>query len=145
MNKIIPLFAIVLLITACQKTVTVQCTTPAIVLQPEGFSASEWDTVITTVYSSGFRPPMVADTFIAKNLTDELLIKPEGFYRDYAIYLPSTNSLYRVYGILVFENTVERRKKGEYSECYDRVSLSLDNERIDIPADKGRVIVKLKK
>lgn len=145
MRKIIPLFALPLFIVSCQKTTTYQCTTPAIVLQQEGFTASEWDTVITTVYTSGFRPPMVADTFVAKSLTDELLIKPDGFQRDYAIYLPSVNKLYRVYGILVFENTQERTKKGDYSECYDRVSLSLENERIDIPANNGRIIVKLKK
>lgn len=126
--------------------VSYSCKVPAIVLQQEGFTATEWDTIITAVYEPLFQQPSVSDTFIATDITNELYITPDiNNPKDYAIFLPSVNRTFRVYDIGFFTN-YQQAPEGQQPDCYHDISLTLDSNRINnLETTTGRVYVQLKK
>ncbi|MBW7913083.1 MAG: hypothetical protein H3C54_05135, partial [Taibaiella sp.] len=94
-----------LLAIACNKPemASYSCKVPAIVLQQEGFSASEWDTIITTVYEPDFQYLIASDTFITTDITNELLVTPDIHSpKDFSVFLPSVNRVFLIYDIGFF-------------------------------------------
>lgn len=126
MNRIPLLLFLLLLLTACRKSQTYICSTPQILLQPEGFTEAEWDTVITRVYNPDFKEPYIADTFLATALDDVLLITPyTDDEKDFEVFLPSINKSYRLYDIVITPRT-EQGGKNDEPECYHDINMMLD-------------------
>lgn len=140
------LFLLLPAITSCRRTIVVTCTAPQIVLQQQGYTPSEWDTIITRVYDTGYQLPMVADTFVANNVTNELLISPDmAKPKDFLIFLPSVNRTYRLYDIKITPRTVTITK-GEQTTCYDDISFTLDSTVVSgLSVATGKVYAQLKK
>lgn len=122
------------------------CKVPAIVLQQEGFTATEWDTIITTVYEPDFLYPIASDTFITTDITNELLITPDIHSpKDFSIFLPSVNRVFLIYDIGFFTH-YQQAPEGQQPDCYHDVSLIKNSEGIyNLKTTTGRVYIQLKK
>ncbi len=137
-----------LLAIACNKpqSVPYSCKVPAIVLQQEGFTATEWDTIITTVYEPDFLYPIASDTFITTDITNELLITPDIHSpKDFSIFLPSVNRVIIVNDI-GFITRYEYAPEGQRPDCYHDISFNLDDRLVSgLDASTGRVYVQIRK
>lgn len=131
------LFAALLFLAAsCRKTYTYTCTNPQILIQQEGYDSTAWDTVITWVYNKGYLPPVIADTFITTDITNELLIEPSATDpKDFEIYLPSVNRKHKVYDIQLTTRTTEV-EQGQKGSCYNRVAFMVDGEAFSYEGHK---------
>ena len=134
---------------ACRKPVNVvsySCKVPAIVLQQEGFTATEWDTIITTVYEPDFQYPIASDTFITTDITNELLVTPDIHSpKDFSIYLPSVNRVFLIYDIGFFTH-YQQAPEGQQPDCYHDVSLTMNSEGFyNLKTTTGKVYIQLKK
>lgn len=142
------LILIILLLstTACRRTYTHICSTPNIILQQNGYDATEWDTIITRVINVEFQEIEAVDTFIATDVTNELLITPD-FERKLAfeVSLPSVNKTHYIHGIEIIPKT-EEVKKGLELECYHDIYFEIDNQPISgLSTANGRVYAQLEK
>lgn len=140
-----PLF----LLGACRKPVRMvpySCKMPAIVLQQHGFSTTEWDTIITTVYEPDFQYPIASDTFITTDITNELLITPDIHSpKDFSIFLPSVNRVFLIYDIGFFTH-YQQAPEGQQPDCYHDVSLTMNSEGFyNLQTTTGKVYILLKK
>lgn len=142
------LLLVLIFVAACKKERTVSrvCKMPEIVLYNQQYSISEWDTIVTMVFDKGFKQPMVVDTFIAPSNVNQLYITHDaGNPKDYIIYLPSVDRLYRLYDITVHVN----RQDGPEDvtpDCYHDMDFTLDSLRITKPpVAQGKILVELKK
>lgn len=140
---------VIFIISGCSKPpeiVTYRCSTPEIVLQQQGFDATEWDTIITTVYEPDFLYPIASDTFITTDITNELLIAPDLHSpKDFSIFLPAINRVFLVHDIS-FLTRYEQAPKGRRPECYHDISFNLDDQLISgLDASTGRVYAQLAK
>jgi hypothetical protein len=143
------LLFLLFLLGACRKPaqmVPYSCKVPAIVLQQEGFTATEWDTIITTVYEPDFLYPIASDTFITTDITNELLITPDIHSpKDFSIFLPSVNRVIIVNDI-GFITRYEHAPEGQRPDCYHDISFNLDDRLVSgLDASTGRVYVQIRK
>lgn len=128
--------ALLLLLASCRKTYTYTCTNPPILIRQEGYDSTAWDTVITLVYNKGYLPPVIADTFITTDITNELLIVPSATDpKDFEIFLPSVNRTYKVYNIQLTIRTTEV-EQGQQGSCYNGVSFLADGEAFSYEGHK---------
>ena len=143
------LLFLLFLTNACRKPVSMvpySCKVPAIVLQQEGFTATEWDTIITTVYEPDFQYPIASDTFISTDITNELLVTPDIHSpKDFSIYLPSVNRVFLLNDI-IFLTRYEQAPEGQRPDCYHEISFNLDDKQVSgLDVSTGRVYAQLKK
>lgn len=102
------------------------CDLPDIILEPVGFTADEWGTITTRVYNQGFVPPVITDTFIAKNADDVLLVNiGTGDAKDFEIDVPSINKTSRRYKIRFTERTLTVTE-GEEEVFYHDMVFTID-------------------
>lgn len=120
------IFTLVVL-TSCRKKYTYTCTEPQLVLQQQGYSPAEWDTIIIRYFEKGYTQLTDADTFVADSTNEVLLLDPGNDTKDLEIHLPSVNRSYRLYDITVTPVTYE---DDQYSavECYSDISYMLDGQ-----------------
>lgn len=138
---------VIFIIPSCRKPpeiVTCQCTTPGIVLQQQGFDATEWDTIITIVYEPDSPYRVASDTFITTDITNELLITPDiDSPKDFVIFLPSVKRVFTVTDIRIIAR-YEQAPKGRRPTCYNDISFNLDNQLISgLDTSTGRVYAQL--
>lgn len=103
---------------------------PQIVLQQEGYTETEWDTVVTRVYEPGFKEPVITDTFVAKKPDDVILITPEqNNLKDFEVHIPAVNATHRLYDIDIEVATAEVSGENSTALCYHSISYLLDGEQ----------------
>lgn len=114
-------------ICACQKEITVGCNlNPKIVLEPEGYTTAEWDTIYIKLYEQGMPVGGGTDTFIAKNLEDVLVVYVAPNYTyDIAITIAATNHTHWVSNISVEDATVTQNSNEPRQDCYRTVRFSI--------------------
>lgn len=146
--KMYHLLLIVLFATACNKhrTTSYNCKTPQILLYQEGYGVTEWDTIITEVYEPGYQLPVVADTFIAADIANQLLITPIiDQPKDFLISLPSVDTSYRLYDIVIITRSMTA-PAGQQPDCYHDISFMLNgNPTGSLKVSDGKVYAALKK
>ena len=142
------LFLVLIFAAACKKDRIVShvCKMPEIVLYNQQYSVSEWDTIVAMVFDKGFKQPMVVDTFIAPSNANQLYISHDAYNpKDYVIYLPSVDRVYKLYDITVHVNRQDG-PEDEKPDCYHDMDFTLDSQRITKPPiAQGRILVELKK
>lgn len=127
----LPCLLLCLTMVSCTKYEEFSCTTPAIVLQQQGYTAAEWDTVITTVHLKN--GSTVADTFITTATTNELFIETNNAeVTYYTIFLPSVQRSYTLRDIIINERT-QTRAVGTRSICFNSISFYVDDQLYDYP------------
>lgn len=146
--KLYQLVPILLLVAACKKpgTTMYSCKTPQILLYQEGYSAAEWDTIITQVYEPGYQLPVLTDTFVAADIANQLLISPVANEpKDFLIILPSVDTTYRLHDIKIATRS-NIATTGQQPDCYHGISFILDGKPMtDLIVSDGKVYASLKK
>lgn len=125
----IPLLAL-LTLGSCNKEIAFNCQLyPTLVLQPDGYTYAEWDTLEIRTYDANGNQLNDSVTFYPIDLQDVFTINPTFAYNpDVSITIVATGDVHWLRDVQLTQATTMGKEKRGVAECYNGVNYNINGE-----------------